>query len=81
MITIDIGPRIIYYGTDNFNFFNEDIDRNISKSGEYFDKEYKVGETWYLYGGHRVWKSPENLDTYTPDNYPIDYEMQGDFFG
>ena len=81
MITIDIGPRIIYYGTDNFNFFSEDIDRNVSKGGEFFDKEYKEGETWYLYGGHRVWKSPENLDTYTPDNYPVDYTLEDDFGG
>ena len=81
MITIDIGPRIIYYGTDDFNFFSEDIDRNVSKGGEFFDKEYKEGETWYLYGGHRVWKSPENLDTYTPDNYPVEYTMDGEFSG
>ena len=81
MITIDIGPRIIYYGTDDFNFFSEDIDRNVSKGGEFFDKEYKEGETWYLYGGHRVWKSPENLDTYTPDNYPVEYTMDGEFCG
>ncbi|MBO5982259.1 MAG: hypothetical protein J6Q06_00060 [Clostridia bacterium] len=81
MITIDIGPRIIYYGTDDFNFFSEDIDRNVSKGGEFFDKEYKEGEMWYLYGGHRVWKSPENLDTYTPDNYPVEYTMDGEFCG
>ena len=81
MITIDIGPRIIYYGTDDFNFFSEDIDRNVSKGGEFFDKEYKEGETWYLYGGHRVWKSPENLDTYTPDNYPVEYTIDGEFCG
>lgn len=81
MITIDIGPRIIYYGTDKFNFFGEDIDRNVSKGGEYFDKEYKKGERWYLYGGHRVWKSPEDLSTYTPDNYPVRYEMSDEYSG
>ena len=81
MITVDIGPRIIYYGTDKINFMNEDIERNVSKGGEFFDKEYKVGETWYLYGGHRVWKSPEDLYTYTPDNYPVEYTMHDDFGG
>jgi hypothetical protein len=81
MVTIDIGPRIIYYGTENFNFFCEDIDRNVSKGGEFFDQEYKAGETWYLYGGHRVWKSPEDLYTYTPDNYPVNYSLYDDFAG
>ena len=81
MITIDIGPRIIYYGTDDFNFFSEDIDRNVSKGGEFFDKEYKEGETWYLYGGHRVWKSPEDLFTYTPDNYPVEWTCSDEFSG
>ena len=81
MITIDIGPRIIYYGTDNFNFMNEDLERNVSNSGEFFDKEYKPGEKWYLYGGHRVWKSPEDLYTYTPDNYPVEYTIDDDGFG
>ena len=81
MVTIDIGPRIIYYGTEDFNFFCEDIDRNISKEGEFFDKEYKAGETWYLYGGHRVWKSPEDLYTYTPDNYPVEWTSTDEFSG
>ncbi|MBR7162783.1 MAG: hypothetical protein IKD35_02285 [Clostridia bacterium] len=81
MITIDIGPRIIYYGTDDFNFFCEDIERNVTKEGEFFDREYKEGERWCLYGGHRVWKSPEDLYSYTPDNYPVEYEMTDDFSG
>lgn len=81
MVTIDIGPRIIYYGTEDFNFFCEDIDRSISKAGEFFDKEYKAGETWYLYGGHRVWKSPEDLYTYTPDNYPVEWTSTDEFSG
>ncbi len=74
MVTLDVGPRIIYYGTRDFNFLNEDLERNVSKGGEYFDKNFKSGETWYLYGGHRVWKSPEDLETYVPDNYPVEFE-------
>lgn len=72
MVTLDVGPRIIWFGTPEFNFMNEDIDRNVSKGGEYFDKTYGKGTTWYLYGGHRVWKSPEDLETYTPDNFPVE---------
>ena len=67
LVTVDVGPRIIYFGTENFNFMNEDIARNVNKGGEYFDENFGKGTLWYLYGGHRVWKSPEDLETYTPD--------------
>ena len=29
MVTLDIGPRIIWFGTDEFNFMNEDLERNV----------------------------------------------------
>lgn len=74
LVTLDIGPRIIYFGTDEFNFLNEDLDRNVDKGGEYFDENFGAGTKWYLYGGHRVWKSPEDLETYTPDNVPVECE-------
>lgn len=74
MVTLDIGPRIIWFGTEEFNFMNEDVERNVSKGGEYFDMNYGEGTQWYLYGGHRVWKSPEDLETYTPDNFPVECE-------
>lgn len=74
MVTLDIGPRIIWFGTEDFNFLNEDVARNVNKGGEYFDVNYGKGTTWYLYGGHRVWKSPEDLETYTPDNFPVECE-------
>lgn len=76
MITVDIGPRIIFYGVDGKNFLNEDIERNVSKSGEYFDKNFGKGAAWYLYGGHRVWKSPEDLESYTTDNSPVECDMR-----
>lgn len=72
MVTLDVGPRIIWFGTEDFNFLNEDLDRNVNKGGDYFDENYGKGTTWYLYGGHRVWKSPEDLETYTPDNFPVE---------
>lgn len=74
LVTLDVGPRIIYFGTEDFNFLNEDIARNVDKGGEYFDENFGKGTKWYLYGGHRVWKSPEDLETYTPDNFPVEYE-------
>ena len=78
MVTLDIGPRIIWFGTDEFNFMNEDLERNVQKGGEFFDEHYGKGATWYLYGGHRVWKSPEDLETYTPDNFPVEADVRGD---
>jgi len=83
MVTLDIGPRIIYYGTKEFNFMNEDQERIVQKSGDFFDNSYKKGEKWCLYGGHRVWKAIEDMETYVPDNYPVECEMTeygGEFY-
>jgi hypothetical protein len=77
LITVGIGPRIIYYGTDDGrNVFFEDVSREVKRDGAYFDKNFESGETWYLYGGHRMWKSPEDDATYVPDNYAVEYEIQ-----
>lgn len=53
------------------NIMHEDIDRLTNKGGEFFDKNFKEGEKWYLYGGHRIWKAEEDLLSYVPDNYPV----------
>lgn len=74
MVTVDVGPRIIYYGYKGFNLLFEDIDRTMQKGGEYFDKNFKEGEKWFLYGGHRLWRATEDLDSYVPDNYPVKVE-------
>jgi hypothetical protein len=55
----------------------EDIGRAVKNGGEYFDKNFKKGEMWNIYGGHRMWKSPEDDASYVPDNYPIKYETDG----
>lgn len=68
LITVDLGPRIIWFGTEEFNFLYEDVDRAVRNDA--FD--------WKLYGGHRIWKSPELDDTYVPDNHPIEFcETEG----
>ncbi len=82
-VTVDVGPRIIYYGTHDFNFLCEDVDRNVCKDGEFFDLHYGKSSKWFLYGGHRVWKSKEDLETYTVDNSPVDVVVcgqEGSFF-
>ena len=67
-ITVDMGPRIIYFslnGRENIMF--EDRDRKFTEMTDDY------GE-WVNYGGHRLWCSPEvNPETYYPDNAPVDY--------
>ena len=76
LVTLDLGPRIIWFGTETTNFLNEDRERNVDKGGEYFDERFGKGTKWYLYGGHRVWKSPEDLETYVPDNAPVEADVR-----
>lgn len=74
LVTVDLGPRIIYYGYKGCNMLHEDIDRLVNKGGEFFDENFKEGEKWFLYGGHRIWKAEEDLLSYVPDNYPVKVE-------
>jgi hypothetical protein len=37
---------------------------------------YGKGQTWHLYGGHRIWVSPEVESTYYPDNLPVNYTVK-----
>lgn len=77
LVTVDVGPRIIYYGFADKNILFVDKNRKIFKEGEFFDKNYKEGERWFIYGGHRLWKSEEDLYTYNCDNYPVDVQYTG----
>jgi hypothetical protein len=66
IITTDIGPRIIRCGF-------------IGKENEFCEIESTMGLTggdeWRLYGGHRLWHSPESRTrTYIPDNAPVRWE-------
>ncbi|MGI6702070.1 MAG: hypothetical protein ACOX3U_06420 [Christensenellales bacterium] len=77
MVTVDIGPRIIYFGDSEYNLLYEDISRQFRKGGEYFDKNYFQGAEWLNLGGHRLWKSPEDLASYSPDNTPVTVQERG----
>lgn len=70
-VTVDIGPRIIYFGTADYNFMYEDIDRILYKEDEFFEKNYSKGRKWFNLGGHRLWKSPEDLASYSIDDTPV----------
>ena len=71
-VTVDIGPRIIkcnLNGCENLMF--NDGDRTFSQD---VSDAFGEGKTWYIYGGHRMWISPENLPlTYYPDNEKVLY--------
>lgn len=77
LVTVDIGPRIISYGfTGGTNIMFNDTDRAISVKGEAFDEFYYKGAEWLIYGGHRLWFSPEALpQCYYPDHDPVAYKF------
>lgn len=68
--TLDVGPRIIYFGTrGNENILFEDVRRDFCE----LTKGYG---TWYAYGGHRLWSAPEVMpETYYPDNSRVVWDF------
>lgn len=74
-VTADIGPRIIKLNlTDRENLMFNDVDR---VSFEDVSRVFGEGKKWYIYGGHRLWISPEDYNTYYPDNEPVDVKISG----
>ena len=75
-VTTDIGPRVIFYGKEGGeNILFEDINDDVNKPEELMDPVLKGKGGWHIYGGHRLWKSPEYMDTYYPDNAPVKTEI------
>jgi hypothetical protein len=68
LITLDVGPRVIFYGfIDGQNMF-KNFDEQMGLTG---------GDEWRIYGGHRLWHAPEvEARTYSPDNEPVNYERE-----
>lgn len=66
VVTTDVGPRIIRYGiTGKQNQLCE----VASESG------LTGGDAWRIYGGHRLWHSPESIRrTYEPDNATVAWQ-------
>lgn len=64
IIPKEFGPRILYLGfvKHKKNIFSEPTDVQ-------FKNKYGV---WKIYGGHRLWIAPENLNTYYPDNEEVE---------
>ncbi|MGI6133641.1 MAG: hypothetical protein ACOYEC_04465 [Christensenellales bacterium] len=70
---LDVGPRIIAFNKKGGgNIFYQDI---LDKRNKDVSSVYGQGQIWHIYGGHRVWLSPESLKTYYPDNESINYDI------
>lgn len=68
VVLADVGPRILSYGfCDGENQFHE-VECDAGRSS---------GQDFRLYGGHRLWVSPEVDRTYFPDNRPVAVSQHG----
>ncbi len=78
LVTVDVGPRIIFYGYEGGeNIFFEDSQDSINRDSDFIRENLKGKGIWHIYGGHRLWKSPEYEDTYYPDNAPVEVVERG----
>src|ERR1700757_1337102 len=68
VVTADVGPRILRYGFCNGENLLYEVEGDTGKSG---------GSEFRLYGGHRLWVSPEVERTYYPDNAPVAVSQDG----
>ena len=69
IVLADVGPRIISYRLRGGENLLHEVEADIGKLG---------GNDFRLYGGHRLWVSPELESTYFPDNLPVSVSDQGD---
>lgn len=67
--TTDVGPRIIHLSTPSGENMMGHLAEQAGLTG---------GDEWRLYGGHRLWHSPEaNPRSYYPDNAPVETVQDG----
>jgi hypothetical protein len=66
VVTVDVGPRVIRYGFAGQENELGEIRAEMGMTG---------GSEWRMYGGHRLWISPESRErTYEPDNVPVKWK-------
>jgi len=66
VVTVDVGPRVIRYG---FTGQENELGEIRSEMGK------TRGSEWRMYGGHRLWISPESrVRTYEPDNVTVKWD-------
>jgi hypothetical protein len=68
VVTADVGPRILFYGFRNGENLLHEVAEEAGKTG---------GSEFRLYGGHRLWASPEVERTYYPDNTRVAVSQHG----
>lgn len=70
LVTLDVGPRIIFYGFSGG-------ENNLAELGPDSVVKSELGE-WHPWGGHRLWHAPEVMPrSYVPDDNPVDSEIIG----
>jgi len=68
VVLTEIGPRVSFFGySGGTNQLHEIAEQNGLTGGEF-----------RIYGGHRLWVSPEVERTYFPDNHPVTVEAGDD---
>ena len=72
-VTVDVGPRVIRLGKPGgSNLFFADYDGVLTEKGDALRAAYGDDAIYRFYGGHRLWMSPELIETtYAPDNDPV----------
>lgn len=73
LVSVAFGPRIMrFHLAGEPNMFFEDVEGAIGQSGDQFAPV--GGGEWKIYGGHRLWTSPESVPRTTyPDNEPVEW--------
>ncbi len=70
-VALDFGIRVVHMsccGCENL-FYVQPADLSDG---------YITEGGWKLYGGHRIWMTPESDDSYYPDNAPVSYEIRAE---
>lgn len=67
IVLSEVGPRILFYG---FRGEENEFHEIPEQSGEGGDRTFRV------FGGHRLWVSPEVARTYYPDNLPVSVQTR-----
>ena len=66
-VALEFGIRIVHFsflGGQNV-FYEQPLDSHA----------FETPDGWRLRGGHRLWLTPEDKDTYCPDNAPVEHEI------
>lgn len=79
-VTVDAGPRIIYFGfVGGQNIMCDNRAAADPKNDAEFESFFGKGKKWEILGGHRIWVSPESYpQSYYPDLTPVKYEITAD---